>query len=101
MMGNLAMAQGRPISICGLSKKDDYDKRKHRIGLRLVARVQEVEGQPWEHPDIKDCGIFEAYNKDIEDETIMFVVVKDGYARHITTQEEYDVIWDITFPPCL
>lgn len=57
--------------------------------------------QHWKHPDFKDCDIFEAYNKDIENETIMFVVVKDGYARHITTQEEYDVVWDIMFPPCL
>lgn len=73
------------------------------LAYALLQGFKKVEflPQPWEHPDFKDCDIFEAYNKDIEDETIMFVVVKDGYTRHITTQEEYDVIWDITFPPCL
>lgn len=73
------------------------------LAYALLQGFKKVEFLPqqWEHPDFKDCDIFVACNKDIEDETTMIIVVKDGNARAINSQEEYEVIWNITFPPCL
>lgn len=57
--------------------------------------------QQREHPDFKGCDIFVACNKGIEDETTMIVVVQDGNARPINSQEELEIIMEITFPPCV
>lgn len=79
------------------------ENKQIALAYALLQGFKKVELMPQqrEHSNFKGCKIFIAYNKSIEDETTMIVIVQDGKAQTLKSKEEFEVISDIIFPPCI